>query len=43
MKKENNKKKVNWFRALCCLLFWVILIKVFINTCLSISQIIVTL
>lgn len=43
MKKENKKKRVNWFRALCCLLFWIILGKVFINICLTISQIIVTL
>ena len=35
--KMKEKHKVNWFQALCCLLFWIILIKVFIDVCLKIG------
>ena len=35
--KMKEKHKVNWFQALCCLLFWIILIKLFIYVCLKIG------
>ena len=34
---SNNQRFNEKFEALCCLLFWIILIKVFIDVCLKIG------